>query len=438
MISGVAAGKQEAYQTTCSVHTSGYPVLDDIFAAVLRVLAAHPAFCDLMSKILLIAPVPTHPSTTGASARVRHMAEVLLSLGHEVHFLHLQQPLWTSHELMRHHWKDRLHVFRGLSPVSCVRRGKRKLLRLTAKTFHLNLPVDSYFDPACGRYVKNLIERQGFDVVIVSYVFYSRLFEFIPGGVLKLIDTLDVFSDRYRLYREHGQTGEFFSTGREEEGRGLDRADTVLAIQEWDARHFRTLTGRAVSTVGHLAPPVVGRDEAKAPAGRTMLFVGGPMGINVHGVNWFIEKVLPSVLKQVPDAELWLVGGICSRISDGAAPGLRRFGFVDAVEDLYRQATVVINPQQFGTGLSIKSIDALRNGRPMVTTASGARGLEEGAGSAFLQAGTAEEFADLLIDLLRNSDRAAALAAGARDFAHRYHQRNLDSLAGVVRTASAS
>jgi glycosyltransferase involved in cell wall biosynthesis len=256
--------------------------------------------------------------------------------------------------------------------------------------------------------------------------------------VLKLIDTLDVFSDRYRLYREHGQTGEFFSTGREEEGRGLDRADTVLAIQEWDARHFRTLTGRAVSTVGHLAPPVVGRDEAKAPAGRTMLFVGGPMGINVHGVNWFIEKVLPSVLKQVPDAELWLVGGICSRIRDGAAPGLRRFGFVDAVEDLYRQATVVINPQQFGTGLSIKSIDALRNGRPMVTTASGARGLEEGAGSAFLQAGTAEEFADLLIDLLRNSDRAAALAAGARDFAHRYHQRNLDSLAGVVRTASAS
>jgi polysaccharide biosynthesis protein PslH len=165
--------------------------------------------------------------------------------------------------------------------------------------------------------------------------------------------------------------------------------------------------------------------------------VGGPMGINVHGVNWFIEKVLPSVLKQVPNAELWLVGGICSRIGDGAAPGLRRFGFVDAVEDLYREATVVINPQQFGTGLSIKSIDALRNGRPMVTTASGARGLEEGVGSAFLQAGTADEFAHLLIDLLRNSDRAVALAAAAREFAHRYHQRNLDSLAGVVRTASA-
>ena len=391
-----------------------------------------------MSKILLIAPVPTHPSTTGASARVRHMAEVLLSLGHEVHFLHLQQPLWASDDLMRQHWNDRLHVFRGLSPASCIRRGQRKLLRLTAKTLHLNLPVDSYFDPECAHYASNLVERHAFDVIVVSYVFYSRLFDFLPSRVVKLIDTLDVFSDRYRLYREHGQTGEFFSTGREEEGKGLDRADAVLAIQQWDANHFRSVTQRPVTIVGHLAPPVAGSAAAYAgSAGRTILFVGGPMGINVHGVNWFIEKVLPSVLQQVPGADLWLVGGICSRISDGAAPGLRRFGFVDAVEDLYRQATVVINPQQFGTGLSIKSIDALRHGRPMVTTASGARGLEEGAGSAFLQAGTADEFAHLLIDLLRNPDRAAALAAGSREFAHRYHQQNLDSLAGVVRTASA-
>jgi glycosyltransferase involved in cell wall biosynthesis len=366
------------------------------------------------------------------------MAEVLLSLGHEVHFLHLQQPLWASDDQMRQHWNSRLHVFRGLSPASCIRRGQRKLLRLTAKTLHLNLPVDSYFDPECAHYVSNLLAHHAFDVIVVSYVFYSRLFDFLPGRVLKLIDTLDVFSDRYRLYREHGQTGEFFSTGREEEGKGLDRADAVLAIQQWDASHFRSVTRKPVSIVGHLAPPVAGGEAAYAGAhGRTILFVGGPMGINVHGVNWFIEKVLPSVRKQVPNAELWLVGGICRRISDGAAIGLRRFGFVDAVEDLYRQATVVINPQQFGTGLSIKSIDALRNGRPMVTTASGARGLEEGAGSAFLQAGTADEFAHLLIDLLRNPDRAAGLAAGAREFAHRYHQRNLESLSAVVRTESA-
>ena len=389
-----------------------------------------------MSKILLVAPVPTHPSTTGASARVRHMAEGLVSMGHEVHFLHLQQALWTSDTAMRQYWKDRLHVFRSLTPASFVGRGRRKLLRVTGKTFHLNLPVDSYFEPACARYVRQLLARRAFDVVIVSYVFYSRLFESVPGAVLKLIDTHDVFSDRYRLYRAHGQAREFFSTGRDEEGKALDRADAVLAIQEWDASHFRSLTRRPVAVVGHLAPAAAVEPAGTASCGRAMLFVGSPMGINAHGVAWFLDHVFPAVRRHVPDAELWLVGGICGRI-DSPATGVQRLGFVDMLEDLYRRAAVVINPQQFGTGLSIKSVDALLHGRPLVTTASGARGLEEGAGSAFVQAGSAEEFGDRLVELLRDPGRRAALAERATAFARRYHQRNLQALADVVSAAAA-
>ena len=99
-------------------------------------------------------------------------------------------------------------------------------------------------------------------MAILSYVFYSRLFESMPGTVRKLIDTHDVFSDRFRLYRAHGQANEFFSTGRTEEGKALDRADAVLAIQEWDANHFRSLTARPVVVVGHLAP-VRGRDPPR-------------------------------------------------------------------------------------------------------------------------------------------------------------------------------
>ena len=390
-----------------------------------------------MRKILLVAPVPTHPSTTGASARVRRMGEGLLSLGHEVHFLHLQQPLWASDAAMREYWKDRFHAFRGLSPSSLIGRGRRKLLRVTAKTFHLNLPVDSYFDSACASYVRDLLVRHAYDVVIVSYVFYSRLFESMPDRVRKLIDTHDIFSDRYRLYKEHGQAGEFFSTAREEEGKALDRADAVLAIQEWDATHFRSLTGKPVAVVGHLAPPAADTGTRRAgPDTRAMLFVGGPMGINVHGVTWFIDQVLPLVRRQVPEAELWLVGGICDRIG-GDRPGVRRLGFVGRLDDLYRQVAVVINPQRFGTGLSIKSVDALAHAAALVTTASGARGLEEGAGVAFLQANSPEEFGERLVQLLREPGQAGALAERGAAFAGRYYERNLQALADVVNGTGA-
>lgn len=387
-----------------------------------------------MSKVLLVAPVPTHPSSTGASARVRQMGEGLIALGHEVHYLHLQQTLRADRSAMRRYWHERLHVFRSLSPSSFLGRARRKAIRVVGKTLHLNLPVDSYFDPEAAAFTRTLLTDGGFDVAILSYVFYSRLLVSMPGRVRKLIDTHDVFSDRYRLYRAHGQANEFFSTGRMDEGKALDRADAVLAIQEWDANHFRSLTARPVVVVGHL-----GRVEAMAPAAAgapAMLFVGGPMGINVHGVTWFIDRVLPAVRRLVPEAELWLVGGIGKRVGHGV-PAVRRFGFVDALGDLYGRAAVVINPQQFGTGLSIKSVDALLHGRPLVTTASGARGLEDGAGSAFRRAESAEEFSAILVELLRDPARAADLALRATEFARDYHRRNLQALADVVSAPAA-
>jgi polysaccharide biosynthesis protein PslH len=364
------------------------------------------------------------------------MGESLIDLGHEVHYLHLQQTLRADPSAMRQYWQERLHVFRSLSPSSFLGRARRKAVRVVGKTFHLNLPVDSYFDPEAAAFTRRLITDGRFDVAILSYVFYSRLLESMPGTVRKLIDTHDVFSDRYRLYRAHGQANEFFSTGRTEEGKALDRADAVIAIQEWDASHFRSLTARPVVVVGHLGRVEVTAPVDAAACAPAILFVGGPMGINVHGVTWFIDRVFPAVRRDVPDAELWLVGGIGERVGH-AVPGVRRLGFVDALGDLYRRAAVVINPQQFGTGLSIKSVDALLHGRPLVTTASGARGLEGGADSAFRQAESAEEFSAILVELLRAPTQAAALAMRATEFARDYHRRNLQALADVVRGPEA-
>jgi glycosyltransferase involved in cell wall biosynthesis len=385
------------------------------------------------SRILVVAPVPTHPSATGASARVRAMAEALSSLQHEVHFLHLQQTLRSDATAMRAFWGERLHPFRSLSPMSFVGRARRRLVRIVGKTFHLNLPVDSYFDPEAAAYLQNMLETAHFDVVILSYVFYSRLLDFVPAGIRKLIDTHDVFSDRFRLYRAHGQTNEFFSTSRAEEAKALDRADVVLAIQESDANHFQSLTTRPVAVVGHLASVTAGAAGVAVDPAPAMLFVGGPMGINVHGVEWFIQRVLPAVRRRIPEAELWLAGGIGDQIREG--PGVRRLGFVDALDEVYRRAGVVINPQQFGTGLSIKSIEALRHARPLVSTVSGARGLEDGAGLAFRQAASAEEFGEHLVELLRNPAEAAALAGRRLAFARAYHERNLGVLADLVHTA---
>ncbi|HEU4649757.1 MAG TPA: glycosyltransferase family 4 protein [Gemmatimonadales bacterium] len=383
----------------------------------------------LPRKVLLVAPVVTHPGATGAGARVRDMASALRGLGHDVHFLYLQQPLFLDHAPMRKFWADRLHVFRALSPASCVARARRKLIRLGAKTFGWNVPVDSYFDPGCANALEGLLAATEFEAVIVSYVFYSKLFAFIPAGVRRILDTHDVFADRYQLYQAHGQRAEFFSTSRAEEAKALGRADVVLAIQAGDAAHFRSLVEQPVVVVGHLAPPALVAASAP-PAGAGVLFVGGPMAINVHGVHWLLREVWPKVRRERPDAELWLAGGVSQHVAE--TPGVRRLGFVDDLAGLYSRASVIVNPQQFGTGLSIKCVEALASGRPLVTTVSGARGLEDGAGTAFLAARSPEEFTECVLRLLRDRDHATALAREAAQFAQEYHRRNLRALANVV------
>jgi glycosyltransferase involved in cell wall biosynthesis len=389
-----------------------------------------------VKRILLISPVRSHPSTTGASTRIGQMAESLRGMGHDVHFLDLRQSLWGSEPEMRRYWADRYHVFRGLTPASCISRARRKLVRITAKTLHWNMPVDSYFDRVSGQYVRSRLVGLAFDVVIVSYVFYSKILDSFPDTVLKVIDTHDVFSERYRLYKDRGLRAEFFSTTRSEEGKALDRADVVLAIQDWDAGHFRSLTERPVAVVGHLASPTGNLAPPTAAAGSGILFVGGPMAINSHGVTWLIREVLPRVRSRVPGAELWLAGGICGQFRRHA-PGVRPLGFVEPLADLYQRAAVVTNPQQFGTGLAIKCIEALMHGRPLVTTVPGARGLEEGDGLAFFTARSAEEFADLVVLLLQDREKAVTLGQEAAAFASRYHQKHLQALADVVNRPKA-
>src|SRR5690242_4178976 len=119
------------------------------------------------------------------------MAAALERLGHEVHFLHLQQPFRMDDHPLRQAWGERLHVCRSLTPRSFLGRARRKVVRIVGKTLHRDLPVDSYHDPEAARCLAELIGASRFDTVILSYVFYSRLLDEAAEPIRKIIDTHD-------------------------------------------------------------------------------------------------------------------------------------------------------------------------------------------------------------------------------------------------------
>jgi glycosyltransferase involved in cell wall biosynthesis len=96
-----------------------------------------------------------------------------------------------------------------------------------------------------------------------------------------------------------------------------------------------------------------------------------------------------------------------------------------------------VNPVTRGTGLSIKSIEALAAGMPLVTTPAGGRGLEPAWGSAMAVAATGPAFADAVVELLADRARARELSRRALAFAHERMREETGELERVLARRAA-
>ncbi|KAF0191349.1 MAG: group 1 glycosyl transferase [Gammaproteobacteria bacterium] len=379
-----------------------------------------------MKKILLVSPTPTHPQTAGNRTRIDGLLSGLQQLGHDVYFCHVQSEPGDE-EAMRKVWGDRFFSVPYHRPHSPGARWKRKIQSIFKPDARYVYSIDEWYDPSIDGAITDLNERFRFDVVIVEYVFFSRILELFGNDVLKIVDTHDVFTDRHLKYLKNGQVPQWYSTTRQEEAKALDRADVVIAIQDLERDFFSGLTSRKVITIGHI---VALREALKRDAGKQILFVASDNPINSDGINQFIADAFPAIRNEVPGAELALAGSVCKAVND--QPGVVKLGRVDDLVPVYEAAAVVINPVRFNTGLSIKNLEALGYSKPLVTSPTGAEGLEDGAGSAFLLADSPGDFSEHIIKCLSDSDHASRLARGAYEYASAWNRKTIRQLGDIL------
>lgn len=420
---------------------------------------------ERIRRILVVSHAPTHPPTAGNSARILAMMDHLRNCGHDIHFVHLaRQP--GDNGAMREYWGNRFHsipfrwpprgqgrpqdrhgfpywVWRFIktrlrgqpfpiadyNPEICLqnhvyswKKYARALLDFN-KTSYYNYLLDEWYRDELDTCISQLKNKNDFDVVLAQYIFCSRSLLHFDDRVLKLIDTHDVFSNRYRQYLENGEEPVFFSCSPADEARALDRADASFAIQKGEQKYLRTLTQKKIIHVGHIVPL---HPPTRLRRGHRILFVGSDNSVNVHGARTFLDEAFGDIRSACPEAELVLVGSVCDHISD--APGLIKRGAVPMLDTAYEEADVVINPRRFGTGLSIKSIEAMSWGKPLVSTSAGATGLEDGAGTGFVLADRQTDFKEAIVRLLSDPEYYRKMSDGAYDYACDYNSMITEEL----------
>ncbi len=108
-----------------------------------------------------------------------------------------------------------------------------------------------------------------------------------------------------------------------------------------------------------------------------------------------------------------MAGRVCAMLT-GDIPGVVRLGVVDDLEPLYAECRLVINPAVAGTGLKIKTLEALAHLRTVVTWPSGVDGLSADLASLCVLVEDWYAFSHRLAELL-GRDTPPVLSAAQRD-----------------------
>lgn len=382
-----------------------------------------------MSKILAISPTPSHPQDAGNRARIFCLLNALQSKGQEIHFFFVEAELGDKQK-MKEYWASCSTVrFRLPLKGEVIVSLNKRLVRL-----HNNLVVpfgvDDWYRSAVGKRLEKLQSENNYDVVIVNYVFLSKVLHSFGSDVLKIIDTHDVFGDRHKMFLKNSLRPKWFFTTPRQEAIGLRRANIILAIQESERQYFsRIVPDRQVLTVGHVCEISSKLDIKQEP--KRLLYVGSNSELNLYGLKYFLKEFFPGVKTRHHSVELAIVGNICTSLGV-VPPGCIKFGRVSDLSEMYARCSIVINPILFGTGLKIKNIEALSYGKPLVTTPVGAQGMQDGAERAFLIAKNATEFIDNIHLLLADEEARVRLSASAFDYIKAYNEKAIKPLLDVL------
>lgn len=369
-------------------------------------------------NILYFSPFPSHPCSHGNQSTIQQFGKRFQTLGHKVHFAILESSMFTEEDqnAMRGAW-DTFEII----PNKC-------------KLWADGNPIqfDGWYEEGVGEYVRFLCEKHQIDIVFCSYVFQSKLLEFVPGYILKVIDTHDKMGGRYEMLRRNGQPLEFFSCTPEEEGAYLRRADLVVARREEEARYFDDVSGRATAIViPHVenAHFIERKFELLAHVG----MVASANQINLAIVCEFLE-VLGRRLDSVPWPFTVHVAGEVKRMVSSLPPEkalvfnhpcVQLHGFVQDISEFYGKMDVVVSPVTMGTGINVKTVQAMAYGMPLLATAWGTKGIS--TNNPMHNHPDIEALVESLLEISKNPERLAELAVSSRD---RYSEFLAASLRG--------
>lgn len=136
---------------------------------------------------------------------------------------------------------------------------------------------------------------------------------------------------------------------------------------------------------------------------------------NLDAVNWFLENVFETLIKQIPDLKTYIAGkDMPQRIKDKANKNLIVMDRIENSKKFMQDKTAMIVPLQSGGGMRVKIIEGMAAGKTIVSTAIGAEGINYSHNKNILIAESPGEFCSAILKLRNDKNFCKSIGEQAR------------------------
>ena len=208
---------------------------------------------------------------------------------------------------------------------------------------------------------------------------------------------------------------------REFERGAVRRFDTVVAVSERDGKMFHSDYGLPEPFVIPTGVDLSFFAFAEPTRDRDVVFLGSMDWLaNQQAVHSFLEDMWPLIIREVPDAQMTVVG---RTPPDWLVKAARRYGdawrftgFVDDVRPYVSGSAVSVIPMRVAGGTRLKVYESMAMGSVVVSTRIGVEGLPVRSGEHCIVEDDPVAFANATVLLLKDRAQRIRMAAAARKY----------------------
>ncbi len=365
-------------------------------------------------NILIFSPVWSHPQDSGNRLRIYSLTKHLKMMGYTIHFVYYVD---VGGDINKRNFLDMEKEWDTLTVIN-----KEIIIKRRTGNYEIN----EWYESSIHEKVNELVELFDITIVWTNYITHSKFLEYLPNNIFKIIDTHDVFSDRYKLFSDKkGVKYNWYSFSKKDEAKALDRADLVIAITEEEKKYFSKITDTDISVIGHIEEKHYKNKEGNSL--QKIGFIGGGNQVNQVSINNFLELYFKNS-KNKDQLQIVIAGRICNSIKI-KNKNLILMGYIDNIEQFYDEVDLTINPLTFGTGQKIKSVEALSYGTPIISTTVGFEGIE--SSSKYHQIETIDHMVEIIDEIVGKPEILSILAEISQNIFDSYEKELDERIANI-------